>query len=105
MPEMRRPRGVTQHPRSGAAAESARLGQHRNGGEELPHVGGQGGNRVELSRVRGQGRRVGGATPPPRSGGCMGAGGPRGSIPRSRSEGAAMRRYPLSKVKETQGRQ
>ena len=36
MPEGWRPRRVTPHPRSGAAAESARLQQHRNGGEELP---------------------------------------------------------------------
>ena len=32
-----------------------------------------------------------------RSGGCVGAGGPRGGTPRSRSEGAALRRYPSSK--------
>ena len=37
----------------------------------------------------------------PRSGGCAGAGGPRGDTPRSRSGGAAMRRYPLSKVRST----
>ena len=50
MPEGRRPRGVTLRPSSGAAAESARLRQRRNGREELPHV-------------RGQGRRPGGPTP------------------------------------------
>ena len=71
MPEGRRPRGVIQRPRSGVAAESARLRQRRNGGEELPHV-------------RGQGRQPGGATPPPRRGGCAGAGGPRGALPRLR---------------------
>ena len=32
-------------------------------------------------------------------GGCTGAGGPRGATPRSRSGGAAMRRYPSSKVR------
>ena len=32
-----------------------------------------------------------------RSSGCAGAGGPRGATPRSRSEGAELRRYPLSK--------
>ena len=42
MPEGRRPTGVTPRPRSGAAAESARLRQRRNGGEQLPHVRGQG---------------------------------------------------------------
>ena len=36
MPEGRRPRGVTPHPRSGAAAKSARLKRRRNGREELP---------------------------------------------------------------------
>ena len=34
------------------------------------------------TQVQGQGRRPGGATPRPRSGGCAGAGGPRGAIPR-----------------------
>ena len=42
MPKGRRPRGVTPCPRSGAADESARLRQCRNGREELPHVRGQG---------------------------------------------------------------
>ena len=36
MPERRWPRGVTPRPRSGAAAESARLRRHRNSREELP---------------------------------------------------------------------
>ena len=88
MPEGWRPRGVTARPRSRAAAESARLQQRRNGLEELP-------------RIRGQGRLPGGATPRPRSGGCAGAGGPRGAIPCSRSGGAAVRRYPLSKVRSS----
>ena len=48
MPEGRQPRGVTPHPRSGAAAESARLRRHRNGREELPHVQGQGQHGEEL---------------------------------------------------------
>ena len=39
-----------------------------------------------------------------RSGGCAGSGGPRGATPHSRSEGAAVRRYPSSKVRETQVR-
>ena len=34
-----------------------------------------------------------------------GGGGPRGAIPGSRSEGVAVRRYPLSKVRETKVRQ
>ena len=91
MPEGRRPRGVIQRPRSGVAAESARLRQRRNGREELPHVRGQeqrqGGATTrprsgaaaesarlrqrrnggeELPHVRGQGWQPGGATPPPR---------------------------------------
>ena len=39
--------------------------------------------------------------PRPRSGGCAGGGGPRGATPRSRSGGAAMRRYPSSKVRSS----
>ena len=64
------------------------------------------------------------ATPHPRRGGCTGAGGPRGATPRSSSggvtvrtcpsanvkeqclrfAGAAVKRYPMSKVRETQVR-
>ena len=40
-----------------------------------------------------------GAIPRPRSSGCVGAEGPRGAILRSRSEGAAVRRDPSSKVR------
>jgi len=43
-----------------------------------------------------------GATPRPKSGSCTGPGGPRGATPHSRSWGAAVRRYPSSKVRETQ---
>ena len=42
MPKGRWPRGVTPRPRSGAMAEITRLRWRRNGGEELPHVQGQG---------------------------------------------------------------
>ena len=55
IPEGQRPRGVTPRPRSGAAAESAKLQQRRNSQEELPHV-------------QGQGWRPEGATPLPRPG-------------------------------------
>ena len=41
----------------------------------------RGSGREEPPRARGQGWRLGGATPRPRSGGCVGAGGPRGAIP------------------------
>ena len=51
MPEGRRPRGVTPHPRSGAAAKSARLRQRRNGREELPKSEVRGGDREELPQV------------------------------------------------------
>ena len=62
------PRGATQPPRSGVAA-----------GRSYPPA-------------QGQGQRTGRATPPARSGGCTGAGGPRGAIPRSRSGGAVVGR-------------
>ena len=72
-----------------AARRSYPMSEVRGGGwEELPHA-------------RGQGLRPGGATPPPRNGGCAGAGEPRGAIPRSRSEGAVVRRYPSSKVRSS----
>ena len=65
----------------------------KHGGEELPHVWGQGrwhrSGWEELPHVQGQGQRPRGATPCPRSGGCVGTGGPRGATPRSRSGGAA----------------
>ena len=69
IPEGQRPRRATTRPRSGAAAESARLRQRRSSQEEPPPT-------------QGQGRRRRGATPGPRSCGCAGAGGPRGAIPR-----------------------
>ena len=50
------------------------------------------------------GQQPRGAAPRPRSSGYTGAGGPRGATPRSRSGGAAVRRSPLSKVRETQAR-
>ena len=55
MPKGRQPRGVTPRPRSGAAAESAKLQRRRKGREELPHV-------------QGQGQKPGGATPRTRLG-------------------------------------
>ena len=36
-------------------------------------------------------------------GGCVGAGGPRGATPCSRSGGATVRRYPSSKVRSNGG--
>ena len=54
-----------------------------------------------LPEVRGLVQQLRGATPHPRSGGCMGAGGPRGATPRSRSGGVAVRRYPSSRVRSS----
>ena len=58
MTEGRQPKGVTPHLRSGAAAERSYPASETSSSsrEELPHA-------------RGQGQRLGGATPPPRSGG------------------------------------
>ena len=92
--------------------------------EEIPSIRGQGRQREELPCVRGQGQRPGGDTPRPRSCGCEGAGGPRGGPPTLkvrkgggeeiplvqgkeqwlRFAGAAVKRYPTPKVRETQVR-
>ena len=84
MPKGRRPRGVTPRPRSGAAAESTRLPQHRNGREELP-------------RVRGQGGRPRGDTPRPRSGAVARRSYPTPLSPRPGA--VAGRSYPASEVR------
>ena len=59
----------------------------------------RGGGREELPLAGGQGPHLRGATLPPRSGCCAGTGGPRGATLRSRSERAAVRRFPSSKVR------
>ena len=75
---------------------------------------------MELKHLEGQGRRPRGATPHLPSGSCVGAGGPRGATPRSRSgggreetplvqgkeqrlrfAGAAVEIHPMTKVRET----
>ena len=141
------PRGVTPHLRS----ESARLQWCRNSLEEPRRVRGQGrwlrgatprptpGATAERSHpasnarvsgqeeppsARSQGWRPGGATPCPRSRGCMGTGGPKGANPTLKFRkgdgeeipliqgkeqqlhfaGAALERYPTPKVRETQVR-
>ena len=82
MPKGRRPRGVTERPRSGA--EAGRTPCPKGGGqEELLHVRGRGSGR-ECQTAMAQERRRG-ATPRPRSGGW-----PRGDTQRPRS-GAATR--------------
>ena len=67
MPEGQRPRGVTLHPRSGAAAKSTRLRPRRNSREELSCVQGQGAaeRRYPASEVRGGGREEIPHTPTP----------------------------------------
>ena len=59
MPEQQRPRGVTPRPRSGAAAESARLQRCRNGREELLRIqmgGGAAERRYPASEDRDSGQ-------------------------------------------------
>ena len=60
-----------------------------------------GGGQEELPHSRGQGRRPRRATPCQRRGGYTGTGGLRGATPSSMSGGAALRRYPLSKVRSS----
>ena len=62
------PGGATPSPRSGSAAENARLRHHRSSREDLPCVRGQGQRPGGATSRRGQGQRPGGATPSPRSG-------------------------------------
>ena len=115
MPERRRPRGVTPRPRSGASGwegQAATAQERPKGATPHPRSGAaarrsyltskvRGGGQEELPCVRGQGWWPGGATPRPRTDGCMGAGGPRGAITRSRSGGAVVRRYPSSKIRSS----
>ena len=53
MPEGQWPRGVTPRLRSGAAAESARLQQHRNSGEEVPKSEVRGGFQEDQPNIQG----------------------------------------------------
>ena len=101
VPEGRWPRGVTPSQRSGAEAKSARLRQRRSTREELPHVPGQGRWPGGATRSLKPGAVAEMSNPSPRNGGCTGSGGPKGAIPRSRSGGAAVRRYPSSKVRSS----
>ena len=73
-----------------------------SGREELPHAPmpeAKGSGREEKPHARGQGQWPGGPIPHPRNRGCVGAGGPRGAIPRRRSGRAVVRRYPSSKIR------
>ena len=72
MPKEQRPRGITPRRRSGRKRQ------------ELSRVRGQGrwlGGATPRPQARGQGQRPGGPTPRPRSCGCACTGGPRGAIP------------------------
>ena len=89
MPKGRRPRGVTPHPRSGAAAKSTRLRRRRNGQEELPRIRGQGVRRRGDTQRPRSGAATRGVTPSLRSGAAT-----RGVTPRPRSGAVAGRRYP-----------
>ena len=53
MPEGQRPRGVTPRPRSGTAAESARLRRPRNSQEGLPKSKVRGSGREDQPHVQG----------------------------------------------------
>ena len=64
-------RGATPRPRSGVAARRSH-----------PAPEARGGSREEEPNAHSQGWQTGGTTPRPRSSGCVGAGGPRGDIPR-----------------------
>ena len=99
----RSPGGATPRPRSGQQPREAtpcprlRVAAERS----YPTSEDRGSGWEELPHAQGQGWQLGGATPCPRSGGCMGAGGPREAIPHSRSEGVVVRRYPSSKVRSS----
>ena len=68
-----RPRRATPHLRSGVAVR---------GVTSRPRSGAAARRRYPTHQARGQGQRVGGPTPHPRSRGCEGTGRPRGAIPR-----------------------
>ena len=122
------PRGATPRPRSRAATESARLRWHRSGREELPHVESQGQLPKQATTHSSPGRRPGGGTTRPRSGEAAKAAAQARKAERSYSTfqvrrgsceeipllqgkeqrlhfaGASVKRYPTSKVRETQVR-
>ena len=101
-------REVTPHPRPGVVAgrsyptpQAQGQGQRLGGDTPRPRPG-------AAARRSNPRPRPGAPTPRPRSCGCGGAGGPRGAIhvegQEGRFAGAAVKRYPTSKVRETQVR-
>ena len=89
--------GQGQQPREATPCPRLRVAAERS----YPTSEDRGSGREELPHAQGQGWQLGGATPCPRNGGYVGAGGPRGAIPHSRSEGVVVRRYPSSKVRSS----
>ena len=97
------PGGATPRPRLGAAAKRTDPTSkvRGSGREEQPRLRGQGWQLRGATHRPRPGAAARGTTPHPRSGGCMGAGGPRGAVLHSRSGGAVVRRYPSSKVRSS----
>ena len=74
----------------------------RGGGRRShPAPEARGGGPEEQPHAQGQGHWLKGATPHPRSCGCLGPGGHRGAIQCRRSGRASVRRYPSSKVRNS----
>ena len=96
MPEGRRPRGVTPRPRSGAAAQSARLRRRRNGSEELPHVRsrGWGGGQEEIPHALKPEARGGGQEELPHTPTPEARGGSREEQPHVRGQGGSREEIP-----------
>ena len=92
------PRGVTTHPRSGAAAESTRLRWRRNGREELPQSEVRGGGQEELPQAQGQGCWPRGASPCQRPGAEA-----RRSNPTPRAKGGGRRSNPTVAARAQEG--
>ena len=104
-------RGATPRPRSGVAAESARLRRCRNGREEQPQAQGQGrqperNNPMSKERwLRGRRRAYRSySTFKVRRGGSVEIALIQGKEQQLCFAGAAVKRYPKSKVRETQVR-
>ena len=110
MPEGRWPRRVTTHPRSGAEAESFRLHQRRNSREELPKSEVRGGGWEEQLHVQGavdaQAQEGLGSYPTlkVRKGSSEDIPLVQGKEQCLRFAGAAVKTYPMPKVRETQVR-
>ena len=92
MHEGRRPRGVTPLPRSGAAAESARLQRSRNSREELPKSEVRGGGQEELPHALTPEARGGGQEDQPHDKGAVAAQAQEGLEVLSHVEGQEGRR-------------